>query len=102
MKRAVALSPAGSGRWSLSGELDFDSVPGAWELLRPLIADEPEVSLSLAGVRRANSAALGLLLEAEALARRSGCRMVLRDVPERLRDLAAVSNLDDAGLLPET
>ncbi|MEJ2575428.1 MAG: STAS domain-containing protein [Gammaproteobacteria bacterium] len=101
MKPAVALTRAGADRWSLSGALDFSTVPEAWRLLEPVVSEAGAVSLSLAGVQRANSAALGLLLEAEEVARRSGCRLVLRDVPAKLRDLAAVSNLDNAGLLAE-
>jgi len=101
MKPTVALKEAGPGHWSLSGALDFDTVPEAWRLLRPLVRQPGEVTLSLKGVERANSAALGLLLEAEELARRAGCRLVLRDVPEKLRDLASVTNLDTAGLFPE-
>jgi anti-anti-sigma factor len=99
MRDIVTLDPAGSGRWKLSGALTFDTVPDAWELLRPLLGQPGEVTLSLGGIKRANSAALGLLLEGVELAQRSDCRLVLRDLPQTLRDLAAMSNLES--VLPQ-
>jgi phospholipid transport system transporter-binding protein len=91
---AVRLEPAGEGRWLLAGDLDFATVPQAWNLLRPLLDRPGAVTLSLQKVQRANSAALGLLLEGLAQARNSGCELRLEALPQGLRDLAQVSNID--------
>ncbi len=98
----VRLEAAGPGRWELSGDLDFASVPEAWRLLRPLLSSAGAMTLSLAGVQRTNSAALGLLLEGLEQAHRAGCVLRFADLPAALRDLAAVSNLEavlDAALV---
>ena len=94
MRNSVALDATGVDRWKLSGVLDFDTVLDAWELLRPLLGKQGTVILSLGGIKQANSAAIGLLLEGSELAGRSDCRLVLREIPPTLRDLAAMSNLE--------
>lgn len=96
---AARLVAAGQGRWSVSGALDFDSVPDVWKELSALIAQGSDLSLSLESVDSVNSAALVLLLEARDLARRSGCRLSLIDVPPALLDLASMSQAE--GLIAE-
>ena len=90
---AVTLDADGPGRWVIRGDLDFASVPEAWRLLRPLVSRPGAVTLGLGATGRANSAALGLLLECLEQARRSGCELRVADLPDALRDLAQVSNL---------
>ncbi|MFM1892552.1 MAG: hypothetical protein RLZ44_1629 [Pseudomonadota bacterium] len=91
---AVTLDAAGEGRWLLTGDLDFATVPQAWTLLRPLLERSGRVTLSLEKVGRANSAALGLLLEGLAHARANGCELRLQSLPQGLLDLAQVSNIE--------
>ena len=93
MKSGVTLDAGGPGLWRLGGVVDFETAPEAWGLLRPVLGGGGDVVLSLRGVQRANSAALGVLLECLDLVRSSGGRLILRDVPATLRDLAAMSNL---------
>lgn len=87
---AAALNGA-ADHWTLSGDVDFGSVPVIWTTLRDLIAEQPRLSLSLADVAHANSAALVLLLEAREMASRVGCELTLTDLPDDLVDLARMS-----------
>lgn len=90
---APALNPDGPGRWLISGDLDFNTVMTAWDLLRPLLDRENNVTISLHGVARANSAGLGFLLEGLEHARRRGCQLKFSSVPDALLDLAEISSL---------
>lgn len=78
----------------LSGRLDFSTVPDAIGKLRVLIRPNAELALSLAGVDRANSAGLVLLLEAKQAAARARTRLRLEDLPESLVHLAGMCNLE--------
>lgn len=98
----AALKEAGKGRWRLSGELDFTSVPQVWPLLDRALRDRAAVNLDLDGVERTNSAGLVMLLEALDVARESGCQLHFDAVPAELLDLARMSNCESllAGDLP--
>ena len=87
MAEAVARS-------RLSGILDFSTVPDVWPSLARKIGQSRRLSVSLAGVEKANSAALALLLEGLELARKSGCELEYRDIPRELLELARVSNVE--------
>lgn len=89
----ASLSSEGDGKAQLAGVLDFSSVPQIWPDLQRLIEREPQLELSLAGVTSSNSAALALLLEAVQLSHASQGKLVLRDIPTDLTDLAGLSNL---------
>jgi phospholipid transport system transporter-binding protein len=78
----------------LAGVLDFASVPGVWEQLAPLVERRHELTLSLAGVERTNSAGLVLLIEALDHARRHGCRLTFTDLPEDLLALARMTRCE--------
>ncbi len=81
-------------RSQLSGVLDFSTVPGVWPLLARRIRQSKRLTVSLAGVEKANSAALALLLEGLELARNSGCALEYSDMPQELLELARVSNVE--------
>ena len=87
------LEAAGPGHWSLSGDLDFHTLPHAWSLLKTLLDKEKKVVLSLQDVARVNSAGLGFLLEGLEYAQQSGCRLRFTGFPDALQDLAEVSGL---------
>jgi phospholipid transport system transporter-binding protein len=89
----ASLSENGDGRASISGTLDFSSVPALWPELRRLIGRETRLELSLAGVDSSNSAGLALLLEAVQQAADDAHELRLQDVPRGLLDLARLSNL---------
>ena len=81
-------------RSQLSGVLNFTTVPGVWPLLARRIRQSKRLVVSLAGVEKANSAALALLLEGLELARHSGCALEYSDMPQELLELARVSNVE--------
>ena len=87
----------GDKRSRLSGRLDFETVPRIWPELARRIRAADELEISLGGVKEADSAALAMLVEGLALARRSGCRLRYRDIPESLMALARLSHVE--GLL---
>lgn len=88
------LLATGKGHWAVTGSLDFAAVPHIWGELAELISAGDPVTLSLGSVENANSAGLVLLLEARDLARKSGCRLSLVDVPPALNALASVSQAE--------
>ena len=90
----ATLAGHGDGQWLLAGVLDFSTVPVVWPELEKVLASEADVVLSLAGVERANSAALAMLLEARDQARQRGCRLELVEVPRDLLDLASMSQCE--------
>lgn len=90
----ATLTPDGDGRWALGGVLDFTTVPRVWPALERELKAGGELVVSLAGVSRANSAALAMLVEARDLARRSRCALTLANLPADLLDLARMSRCD--------
>jgi len=96
----ATLTAAADNSWALGGTLDFTSVPDVWPAVERLVDRGGQLTLSLAGVDRANSAGLVLLVEAHDRARRSDCALHLTDVPDELLALARMSgcaSLLDAG-----
>ena len=91
----ASLSEAGDGRWALSGDLDFATVPQVWPALEQVLGRGQRVSLSLGQVGHTNSAGLVLLLEAFDVARRAGGTLSLSDVPAELLDLARMSSCEE-------
>ncbi len=93
------IVPEGDACLRLEGELSFATVPGleqrGAEMLRRC-ADE--VVVDLAGVRRADSAGLALLVAWLRHARRQGRRLRFRRMPAQMRAMARVSDLE--GVLP--
>lgn len=87
------LAHDGEGRWRLSGELDFASVPVVWSALAPQL-DGSDWVLDLSAVARSNSAALALLLEARSATLAKGGVMRVTGLPEGLLQLGQMSGLD--------
>ena len=88
------LTATGDDRWSLAGDLDFNSVPEVWRELEKALHAGNRMTLSLAETQHANSAGLVLLIEALDVARRNGCELRLTDVPADLMDLARMSQCE--------
>jgi len=90
----AVCSDQGDGRWLLSGELGFATVPG---LLagpgRGLAAAATEVDL--AGVTRADSAGLALLVAWTRTSTRAGRTIRFTHVPAQLLSIARVSGLEE-------
>lgn len=88
------LQSQGAGRYSISGELRFDSVSALRQQGLSLFAGR-ELELDLAGVERADSAALALLLEWMRQGRAAGYTIRYRNLPEQLLAIARASDLEE-------
>jgi len=82
----------------LEGNLTVDEVAGVNDRHHGLFADDGAPSaVDLSAVEAADSSALALLLEWQALARRRGARLEFRSPPDSLRVIARLTGVD--GLL---
>ncbi|HEY5718813.1 MAG TPA: STAS domain-containing protein [Gammaproteobacteria bacterium] len=86
------------GRVALRGALGFAEVPGLVSAAAGLFDGRGELTLDLAGVGRGDSAGVALLLEWRRAARRAGCELHYRNLPESLLAIARVCGVDT--LLP--
>ncbi len=95
------LEAGADGVFHVHGELGFATAARAYaesgEVVRAAAPDRPLV-FDLAGVTRVDSAGVALLLAWLRGARERGLELRLRNVPEQLRSIAEVSDLD--ALLP--
>ncbi len=82
-------------RATLKGELVFDTVMQAEQQTRRLFNSGKAWRINLAGIRRADSAALALMLEWLARARRRDGRLRFEQPPEAILDLARVTNISE-------
>ncbi|HHJ14944.1 MAG TPA: STAS domain-containing protein [Gammaproteobacteria bacterium] len=82
-------------RLALSGELGFDSVPGVWAECRGYVRAGGELDVDLAGIERADSAGLALLVEWLRDAEAAGTRLRFLNMPEQMQAMARVSGLDE-------
>lgn len=91
------LEPAAgsAGRFRIEGELDFASVPALYRRSLELFPGCAQLTLDLAGVTRANSAGLALLLEWQGQSRRERRALAFENVPPSLINLAHISELED-------
>lgn len=94
----VTFTEAGGGRFRITGPLTFDTVSAALTESQNLFADNARIELDLSGVTHADSAGLALLVEWVSRARRSKCDLKFRHVPEQVRALAGISDVEN--LLP--
>ena len=76
----------------LSGELDFSSTPPLLLALKSLINKGSITRISLKNVESSNSAALAMLVEVKAMAKKHGQTVHIVDLPKGLSDLANMSN----------
>jgi phospholipid transport system transporter-binding protein len=93
----ATIVPCDEGGFRVEGVLDFDSVAALVGEGARLLAGPGPLDVDLSGVRESNSAALALLLEWLALARRRKLKLRFHHLPDSLARLAAVSNV--SGLL---
>jgi phospholipid transport system transporter-binding protein len=79
----------------VSGPLTFDSVPVLYRTSEAWFTGHEELCIDLAGVTRADSAGLALLIEWLRRARAANCALQFVHVPEQLRTLVRVNGLQD-------
>lgn len=94
----VKFEDAGGGRLRIVGPLTFMTAAAALADSQRLFAEQAQLDMDLSGVERADSAGLALLVEWVSRARKSRCALRFHSVPEQLRALARISDVDK--LLP--
>lgn len=93
---AEATLDAQGGRAALSGEVGFGTVATLWKSTSRLIdsAEASAIEVDLGRVERADSAGLALLVGWLAAAKQKGVALRYVNVPERIRGLAAISEVE--------
>ncbi len=81
-------------RCIVTGVLDFTTARVALHSMQPHIEGNATLDIDLAGVTQSNSAALALLIEWLASARRAGHTVTFHHIPDGLRQLAGVCQVD--------
>ena len=95
-----ALTALGNGRFELSGSVGLADASRLLAAGDAAFRDQPAVEVDLAGVSRADSAGLALLLEWSLSARDAGRAIRYRNVPASLASLASLAGVGAApGLL---
>jgi len=84
----------GDGRYALSGELSFATVPNLWRSGNHAFGGEAAVRLDLAGITRVDSAGIALLIELTRAVRSRGGKILLEHAPPQLMAIATVSGLE--------
>ncbi len=93
------IETSGDATFRVSGELSFTTVTALNGQAEKLFANAAgELVIDLAGVSRADSAGLALLIEWLRRARRQGTTLRFSHMPAQMRRMAAASDLDT--LLP--
>lgn len=88
-------APNGSASVDLEGELDFESVPAVLPELQSLLQKNAKLSLNLAGVAAANSAALALLMELRRNAHKLGHALSISHLPDSILKIARVCEAEE-------
>lgn len=85
------------GGYSLSGELDFNTVPVIWKESEAMFTNgsSEELIIDLTAVTRADSAALALLIGWVRRAQAAGVSAVFKGIPGQLLEIARVSGVED-------
>jgi len=80
--------------YTLSGELTRDTVPELWTALQGWKPTESSVEVSLQHTLRVDSAGMTMLIHLIQHAKNENCHIMLSFVPEQLRTLFQLSNID--------
>lgn len=84
----------GGGRYRVTGNLGFDTIPALWKQSLDGLKDAAEPVIDLGSVTQVDSAGLALVIEWIRWAHRDGRRLRLVQVPEKLVALARISETD--------
>lgn len=88
----VRLVAKDSGVFAIIGNLEFATMNQLLGQEKVIFKDGKAVELDLAGVERANSAGLALLLEWQGIAQQQGREFRIRNAPDALLAIARISN----------
>lgn len=78
----------------LSGDITFDTVPQLWRQTAAMLADGDALTIDLSEVKRADSAALALLIGWLRRARQAHRHIEFRHIPDNLLAMARVTGVD--------
>jgi phospholipid transport system transporter-binding protein len=95
VKKQPELVDLGGNNWRLSGDLSFVTVAGLVDM--PDFGDQRRgiICVDLAGVTRAESAGLALLLEWQRVAEEQGLSIAYVNMPVQMQSMAAVCGLEE-------
>lgn len=91
----AGITSRGEGRYALTGELTFGTVPELWRSSSGTFANDTAVRLDLAGISRVDSAGIAMLIELTRLVRNRGGKISLEHAPPQLMAIATVSGLEE-------
>jgi len=91
---STATVSTDGGRVSIDGTIDFDNASGLLEQVSATLLATPAVTVDLGGVQRSNSAGLALMIEWLAIARECGHGVTFERVPDGLRQIARVCQVE--------
>ncbi len=92
---AARLAAAGAGRFELTGELGFKDAVRLLGDGDAAFGGLKNAEVDLAGVTRADSAGLALLLEWSLAARAAGREIRYRNIPPAIVSLAGISDVEE-------
>ncbi|NVD08198.1 STAS domain-containing protein [Vibrio sp. JPW-9-11-11] len=81
--------------YSLSGDLDRESVPALWQTLKQQNFSRGAVNVSLEKVVRVDSAGMVMLIHLIEHAKKQNCHIMLSFVPDELHTLFQLSNVEE-------
>ncbi|OBT23850.1 STAS domain-containing protein [Vibrio splendidus] len=82
-----------SKEYQLLGDIDRDSVPAIWRILEKWQTTESNVEIDLSHINRVDSAGMVMLIHLLEHAKNQNCHIMLSFVPEQLRTLFQLSNI---------
>lgn len=92
----------GRGCFKVSGELILGTVPTIWETAQRLFVDVDDLVLDLGGVSRCDSAGAALVVDWATSHRLAGGTFKVSRLPEQMRAILRVSDLEQLVLGGET
>jgi len=92
----TAIEQASENQFVINGDLIFSTVGAIYEQHKRLFENnENAIEISFAGVQRADSSGLALIIEWLRCAQQLDRPLVFTHVPQQIIDLAKLSSLDD-------
>ena len=82
-----------SREYRLHGDLNRDSVPATWRILEKWRTTELDVEIDLSHINKVDSAGMVMLIHLLEHAKNQNCHIMLSFVPEQLRTLFQLSNI---------
>ncbi len=94
MSEARLTAADGPGQLRLEGDLGFSTVRDLWQQAGQLLPREGLMCVDLAGVTRADSAGVALLIHWTCEQQRLGGRIEFVNIPAQMQAIAGVSGVD--------